>query len=335
LSGLPVLKTQKGRRQQGTDFPYFLTSICRIGFTGLYHSPTIGKADAQVQGGNPDDADGCFPEMTKSAPWSIKVPEDKLRPTGPPEAMSRAKDALRPFADEHLEDQVCRCERCAQLRIQKLAQQCNALRSMAKGAPRAGHVTRNLQAIARQSRQMAATLSGLDDYSRDWLVKSRQPSPGQLDVRLLQLHAKTQDLPTPSTILTRDGPLVAQLAALGNYADLMADQFEEWRRLNAPFPIDDVGGSTNIVTQSLGTPTEKLVLGAYHIYDYFKPGAARKTENGAFHRFVNDIHLYATGSDNGESSLYEFIKQRLGPNGALKLPDSIASVSGNFEGDDP
>ncbi|KAA0078148.1 hypothetical protein [Tardiphaga sp. P9-11] len=273
--------------------------------------------------------------MTKSTPWSIKVPEHKLRPAGPPEAMSRAKDALGPFVDTHLEDEVCRCERCAESRVQKLAEQCNALRYMAKGAPRAAHITRNLQEVARQSRQLAATLSGLDDYSRDWLSKSRQPSPGQLDVRLLQLHAKTQDLPTPSTILTGDGPLVAQLTALGNYANLMADQFEEWRELNAPFPIDDVGGSTNIVTQWYGTPTEKLVLGAYHIYDYFKPEAARKTENGAFHRFVSDIHLYATGSDKGESSLYEFIKERLGPNGVLKLPDATATASQDSEGVDP
>lgn len=259
--------------------------------------------------------------MTRSEHWSIEVPEEKLVPAGKLEALAHAKAELGPFADTHLEDKACRCERCAELRIRKLARQCNALRHMAEGAPRAGHVTRNLEEVARQSRQFAATLSALDDYSRDWLIRWRQPSPGQVDMRLLQIQAKTQDLPVPSTIARGDGALVAQLSALSNYAELMAHHFESWRLLNAPFPINDVGGNTNMVTQWYGTPTEKLVIGAYHIYDDFRPGAVRKTEHGSFHSFVIKIHSFATGLESGQSALFEFIKQILGPNGALKSPN--------------
>lgn len=115
----------------------------------------------------------------------------------------------------------------------------------------------------------------------------------------------------------------------------MADEFLHWQGCNTPFPLDDVGGNTNMVTQWYGTPSEKLVLGAYHIYDAFKPQAARKSENGAFHRFVIDIHMFATGSDKGESSFYELIKQRLGSNGALKPPGASAFAARDTEGGDP
>ena len=259
--------------------------------------------------------------MTESERWSSEIPVEKMLLKGPSEALARAKEALGPFADGHLDDEVCRCERCADSRIRKLARHCNALRHLAKGAPRSGHIIQNLQEVARQSRQLAVTLSSLDDYSRDWLVKSQPSPPGQVDTRLLQARAKTQDLPHPSTIAMGDGALVGQLEALGQYADLLASQFNAWRRRYSPFPMNDVGGSTNMVTQRFGTPTEKLVFGALHIFEHFKPDAARKTENGSFHRFVNDIHLFATGSEKGQTSLYEFIKQTMGPNGILKPPN--------------
>ena len=263
--------------------------------------------------------------MTESERWLNEIPEEKMIPMGPPEALVRAKEALGPFISEHLDGEVCRCERCAEFRIRKLARHCNALRHLAKGAPRAGHIIQNLQEVARQSRQLAVTLRSLDDYSRDWLVRPRSSAPGQVDTRLLQAQAKTQELPHPSNIAVGDGALVAQLEALDLYADRMADQFNVWRLLNAPFPIDDVGGGTNMVMQWFGTPTEKLVLGAHHIFEHFKPGLARKTENGSFHCFVNDINLFATGSEKGQSSLYEFIKRTLGPNGTLKLPTNAVA----------
>lgn len=258
--------------------------------------------------------------MTRSPHWTVQIPEEKLLPAGKPEALGRAKAKLSPFADEHVEGQICRCEECAESRIRKLARQCNALRCLAEGAPRVGQVTKNLEEVSRCSRQLAAVLSTLDDYSRDWLMGSQRPSRGQIDMQLLQIQAKTQELPPPSTLSMGDGALVDQLGALSKYAELMAGQFEAWRLLNAPFPINDVGGNTNTVTQWHGTPTEKLVIGAYHIYDDFKPGAARKTEHGSFHSFVVGIHSFATGSENGQSALFEYIKQILGPNGALKPP---------------
>jgi hypothetical protein len=263
--------------------------------------------------------------MTESKRWSSEIPEEKMLPKGPLEALARAKEALRPFTDGHLDGEVCKCEQCAESRIRKLARHCNALRYLAKGAPRTGHIIQNLQEVARQSRQLAVTLSSLDDYSRDWLVRSRPSPPGQVDTRLLQARAKTQDLPHPTTIAMGDGALVGQLEALGQYADIVAAQFNAWRQLYSPFPINDIGGSTNMVSQRFGTPTEKLVLGAFHIFEYFKPDAARKTENGSFHRFVNDIHWFATGSEKGQSSLFEFIKQIMGPNGTLKLPNGAVA----------
>jgi hypothetical protein len=74
-----------------------------------------------------------------------------------------------------------------------------------------------------------------------------------------------------------------------------------------------------MMTQRHGTPTERLVIGAYHIYEDFRPEGARKTENGSFHTFVNQIFLFATGTRKGQSTLYVQIKRMLGRNGVLTI----------------
>ncbi|PDT73063.1 hypothetical protein CO675_32185 [Bradyrhizobium sp. C9] len=181
-------------------------------------------------------------------------------------------------------------------------------------------MTRNLEEVAAKSRQLASLLSSLDDYSREWLLKPRPPAAGGPDPRLLHRKARASELPPPSLVANGDGEFVAQLKALTEYARLMAQEFEMWSLLNTPFPIKDRGGNTNIVTQWHGTPSERLVIGAYHIYDDFRPAEARKTEDGSFHRFVNQVFLYSTGTRKGQSSLYIQIKRLLGRNGALKIP---------------
>ena len=108
--------------------------------------------------------------------------------------------------------------------------------------------------------------------------------------------------------------------ALSEYTRVMALQFEAWSLLNTPYPLQDKGGNTNVVTQRYGTSAEILVLGAYHIYEYFRPDEMSKTEDGSFHTFVNQIFLFATGTLKGQSSLYSQIKRLFGPRGALKIP---------------
>ncbi|CUU14668.1 hypothetical protein CDS [Bradyrhizobium sp.] len=75
-----------------------------------------------------------------------------------------------------------------------------------------------------------------------------------------------------------------------------------------------------MLTQWYGVPAERFVIGAYHIYDDFRPGEARKTEDGSFHTFVNQVFVFATGTRKGQSSLIGQIKRLLGRDGALKIP---------------
>jgi hypothetical protein len=258
--------------------------------------------------------------MAKPKRWSAKIPEEKVNPVGSNHALNEAKKELGPFDPNHSADSVCRCEKCAEAKIVKLAKRFNRLKFIARSAPRAIHVTRNLQELAFRSQQLATFLSSLDDYSRQWLLKARKPMVGRPDTRLLHRRAGARELPPPTAVANEDGKLVFRLQALSEYADLMAREFEIWSAINTPFPLYDKGGNTNIVTQWNGTPSEILVLGAYHIYDYFRPGEARKTEDGSFHTFVNQVYVFATGSRKGQSSLLLQIKKRLGRNGALKFP---------------
>lgn len=248
----------------------------------------------------------------------MKVPDEKVDPAGTAEALAEAKAELGPFSSRHVADEVCLCEKCAEMRITQLAKRFNKLRFASKGAPRAGHVTRNLENVAIKSRQLATCLSSLDDYSRDWLLRPRAPSAGGPDPRLLHKNARAADLPPPSSVANGDGELVVQLNALAQYARLMVEEFEKWSALNTPFPLNDRGGNTNMITQWYGTASEALVIGAYHIYEDFRPGKARTTEDGSFHTFINQVFLYATGRRKGQSSLYTQIKRLLGRKGALK-----------------
>jgi hypothetical protein len=257
--------------------------------------------------------------MSSSKHWSIKVPEDKVAPAGKPEALAEAKKELGLFKAQHVVDKVCLCELCAETRIRDLAMRFNKLRFASKGAPRTNHITKNLNNIATKSRQLAAALGSLDDYSRAWLYRPRTPAANGPDLSLLREQAKANDLPPPSLIAPGDGKLVEQLIAMSRYATLLAEEFEIWRLLNAPFPISDIGGNTNMMTQRHGTPTERLVIGAYHIYEDFRPEGARKTENGSFHTFVNQIFLFATGTRKGQSTLYMQVKRMLGRNGVLTI----------------
>jgi len=258
--------------------------------------------------------------MARSQRWSIKAHAEKVTPAGTPRALAEAKRELGAFDQQHKADIVCRCESCAERRIVELAVRFNKLRVASKGAPRAGHVTRNLQEISMKSRQLAVALSSLDDYSRDWLRRPRAPAAGGPDPRLLFKTAGAAQLPPPSMVADGDGEIVARLRALGEYARTMAQEFEIWSLLNTPFPIKDRGGNTNMLTQWYGVPAERLVIGAYHIYDDFRPGEARKTEDGSFHTFVNQVFLFATGTRKGQSSLIGQIKRLLGRDGALKIP---------------
>ncbi|MET4155474.1 hypothetical protein ABIC08_006254 [Bradyrhizobium sp. RT9b] len=258
--------------------------------------------------------------MARSKRWSMKVPAEKVAPAGPPGALAEAKRELGTFDLQHKADEVCLCESCAERRIVELAARFNKLRIASKGAPRAGHVTRNLEEISMRFRQLAVTLSSLDDYSRDWLRRPRAPAAGGPDPRLLFKTAGAAQLPPPSLIADGDGEIVAQLRALSEYARIMAQEFEIWSLLNTPFPIKDRGGNTNMLTQWYGVPAERLVIGAYHIYDDFRPGEARKTEDGSFHTFVNQVFVFATGTRKGQSSLIGQIKRLLGRDGALKIP---------------
>ena len=258
--------------------------------------------------------------MLRSTRWSIKVPQEKVVPAGPLQALAEAKRELGPFWPNHINDKVCLCEKCADARIIRLAKRFNKLRLASKNAPRAGHVTRNLEDIASRSRQLAVALSFLDDYSRDWLSKPRKPAAGGPDPRLLHKSARASELPPPSLVADGDGQLVAKLKALSEYAHVMAQEFEMWRLLNRPFPIKDRGGNTKMVTQWHGTSAEGLVIGAYHIYDDFRPAEARKTEDGSFHTFANQVFFFAAGTRRGQSSLYSHIKRLLGRNGGLRIP---------------
>ena len=252
--------------------------------------------------------------------WSITVPERKIAPAGSPEALAEAKKKLGPFEATHTSGRVCRCERCAEERIRKLAMRFNKLRFAKKGAPRAKHVTRNLDGVARKSRELAAALKSLDDYSRDWLLTPRKPVENEPEGSLLFEKSKASELPPPSTVAPGDGKFVEQMIALDHYVRLMSDRFEIWRLLNSPYAIKDAGGNTNMFNQYFGSPDHALVIGAYHLYEDFKPDGVRKTEHGSFHQFVDQVFLFATGSPRGQTSLYACIKVLLGRNGVLKLP---------------
>jgi hypothetical protein len=107
-----------------------------------------------VQGGDLGEIRRLLPpsaptraQMSVPKRWSITVPERKIAPAGSPEALAEAKKKLGPFEATHTSRRVCRCERCAEERIRKLAMRFNKLRFAEKGAPRAKHVTRNLEQI--------------------------------------------------------------------------------------------------------------------------------------------------------------------------------------------
>jgi hypothetical protein len=260
--------------------------------------------------------------MPISKRWTIKVPQEKIDPAGSSDALAVAKEELAPFETKHSEQGICRCEKCADKKIRQLATRFNKLRFAANGAPRAKDVPQKLDGLARKCRELAATFSSLDDYCRHWLLTRRKPVAGEPDGRDLYKKAGAKDLPPPSLTDPGDGKFVERLIALDMYVRLMSERFEIWRLWNAPYPITDKGGNTNMFTQWYGTPNKRLVVGAFHLYEDFKPGAVRNTEFGSFHRFANAVFLYATGSRKGQSSLYPHIKGLLGRDGMLKASSS-------------
>lgn len=258
--------------------------------------------------------------MARSKRWTKKLDEKDILPGGGPEALIAAKKELGDFDDTHVAARVCRCENCAEERIVELATRFNKLRSASKGAPRVKHLIGNLENVSRKARQLAVALSELDDYSREWLFKPARPDIDQPELKELYLMAGGEELPPPSLVANGSGEFVKRLNALSEYSHHVSKWFDNWRLLNSPFPLTDRGGNSNMFTQWYGTPSENLVIGAYHIFEDFRSGEARKTEHGSFHRFVNEVSRFATGSRRGQSALYVQIKRLLGKNGALRPP---------------
>lgn len=254
--------------------------------------------------------------MERRKRWTISVPEEKIAPAGGRDAFERAKAEIAPFDQKHSR-RPCHCEKCGEESIIEVARKFNQIRFQMVGAPRAKQVSRNLEEVARAARRLAATLAGLDDYSRRWLRLKIKPQGDEPDLRPLHERARANDLPPPSNVAAGDGLFVQDLQALSTYADEMALLFG-YRGL-MQFP-NDLGGATNIVTQLKGTPNEALVFGAYVIMLNHQPKKISKTENGAFHRLVNEIRLFATGSRKGEASTLAYIKNHLGPGGRWKRP---------------
>ena len=55
-----------------------------------------------------------------------------------------------------------------------------------------------------------------------------------------------------------------------------------------------------------------------------RKGKISKTENGPFHRFVNDIRYFATGSREGEAATFAYIKKNISQNELRKkVPATI------------
>ena len=89
---------------------------------------------------------------------------------------------------------------------------------------------------------------------------------------------------------------VEQLKAHSAHGCLQLYEFNHRRQLNGR-SVNDRGGRTNAFLEETGIPRWALVTECSRLFEIFKPGEMKATENGAFHEFCNAVFEYATGKE--------------------------------------
>jgi hypothetical protein len=232
-------------------------------------------------------------------------------PVGSSEVLAKAKAELAPFTCKHEPklQVLCRCEKCVEESIRKLATWFNRRRRLNATAPRSKDVVKNLGRVALAASELAEALSSLDDYSRRILraptkYLDHDEDPG---VSLFK-ESGGVDLPTPETqeSAASDGTTVQRLLALGKYVSHRLYYFEQSR---GPESLVDKGGNTNLFKERHGPPAWMLVRVAWSIFENCKSGEATGTDGGRFHRFVNHTYEFATGETEENSTLLNLTKR--------------------------
>ncbi|MEH2550751.1 hypothetical protein V1283_007396 [Bradyrhizobium sp. AZCC 2262] len=248
-------------------------------------------------------------------------------PKGDRDALERAMMEVGPFRTAHLPHllQLCPCKRCVENLIVETAVKFNARERLIEGAPRKKTVIENLRRVSEAAGSLAEALVGLDNHSREYLgVLDELDQIGPI-VNAYEAAAASM-LPRPESEQepASDGRFVETLLALEHYVSMRLRRFPGYEAE----AVVDKGGNTNVAKQMLGPSAAYLVHGCWIVFENSRPGQATASENGAFVRFVNAVHEYATGDIEENSTLLNWIKRLAKP---LRRHDQLLGKLGALE----
>jgi hypothetical protein len=258
-------------------------------------------------------------KVAESERWSGEVKEAEMAPKGPVRCLQQAIERLGPFrhkmqadADERgPQDEMgfSTSHELAVERVVKLAFDYNRQSKQNANAPRIKDVIDRITKLESLAGELARHIEGLDAMSRFYMNTGGSGIVGFGEVGLINLMDDAECSPKPAPEVGHTASeWVSKLDALSAYASLCLKNFLECKGIES---IDraDLGGSTNLLKEMVGSPEWGLVLGGWYLYDLFKPGTATMTDGGPFHLFLMDVFELATGRDPEESKLVPLIKQ--------------------------
>jgi hypothetical protein len=171
-------------------------------------------------------------------------------------------------------------------------------------APRVNVPRESFAAMAKTANELRELISNMGDVERIMFAGADVP-------RKLYLQARVGWLPQ-SLAMQRPDSESKWLSQLAAFAELSLKLLATYNQEVGP----DVGGRTNVHTQSFNSPEYVLIGYAWSLFEKHKPGQATGGETGEFHQFVQEIYEYATGkgaNEVGAPALINKIKEMLKP----------------------
>lgn len=243
---------------------------------------------------------------------------EPFRFDGPEEAAQANLSGNPPYPGDQVFGWLSRFE--AKGYVIQLAVDFNRWSAIERDAPRVKETIQQLHDVEEQAGNLARMLASLDDYTRAALQTGGtllDLPAGRADPRAGKLsdEAGIRYLPLPGNEGSKDGPdqgWVAILEMLSRYAGRTAATYAE-QFGSGDIDTPDRGGRTTPYKRLHGSAKWRLVGGAWHLFEWCRPGEGMATDGGRFHRFVAALYAVATGqsADDG-SGLDRLVKRFAG-----------------------